>query len=376
MKTYDTMTREELEDLLKFYKDLYDFSPLSYASLDENGFIKEINWVGSAMLGIDREHLNEHPFSQHICERDIEKFNDTLEHCFRKGEKITVELELLIKDKGSINAQMLMVPVQDIDGRTLCRTAITDITDRKIAEVHNAKRLKLAHLGAEIGVALNQGASLQKMLQKCTETIVYYLEAAFARIWTFNKDEDMLELQASAGMYTHIDGEHSRIPVNSRYKLGFIALSREPHLTNNVIGDPQIINQEWAKMESMIAFAGYPLIVDNNLVGVMAMFSRRPFEDFALKALGSIANNVALGIKRKQADEELKKVFIELSDSLQHINTLSGMLPVCQSCRKIRDENGEWNELETYVKEKMESDLTPVLCPECEKTGNLINFKS
>ena len=88
-----------------------------------------------------------------------------------------------------------------------------------------------------------------------------------------NSRDDVLELRASAGQYTHLDGPHSRVPVG-KYKIGLIAQERQPHLANSVVGDPRVSDQEWALREGMIAFAGYPLIIENRLVGVMAMFAR------------------------------------------------------------------------------------------------------
>jgi GAF domain-containing protein len=51
-----------------------------------------------------------------------------------------------------------------------------------------------------------------------------------------------------------------------------IAQKRQPHLSNTVQDDPRISDREWAKREGMVAFAGYPLLVEEKLVGVMAMF--------------------------------------------------------------------------------------------------------
>ena len=62
----------------------------------------------------------------------------------------------------------------------------------------------------------------------------------------FNPHEDVLELRASAGLYTHLDGPHSRVPVG-KYKIGLIAQERKPHLTNAVVGDPRVGDQEWAR---------------------------------------------------------------------------------------------------------------------------------
>jgi hypothetical protein len=73
--------------------------------------------------------------------------------------------------------------------------------------------------------------------------LVEHLDAAFARIWTLNEQNDILELQASAGIYTHIDGAHSRVPVG-QFKIGLIAKERKPHITNDVVNDPRIGDRE------------------------------------------------------------------------------------------------------------------------------------
>jgi PAS domain S-box-containing protein len=94
------------------------------------------------------------------------------------------------------------------------------------------------------------------------------------------------------------------------YKIGHIAKDRRPHLTNNVIGDPEVHDQEWARQEKMVSFAGYPLIVEDRLVGVMAMFFRQPLTDFSLKALSSVADNISIGIERKNNEKE-KERYVE-----------------------------------------------------------------
>ena len=70
-----------------------------------------------------------------------------------------------------------------------------------------------------------------EMLRRCTQTMVDDLGAAFARIWILNEHDNMLELQASSGLYTNLEGRHARIAVGS-LKIGLIAAERTPHLTN------------------------------------------------------------------------------------------------------------------------------------------------
>src|ERR1022692_172727 len=167
------------------------------------------------------------------------------------------------------------------------------------------RRIRLAALSADMGTALTHGNTLREILQRCSEALVQHLDAAFARIWTHNERENVLELQASAGMYTHIDGPHDRVPVG-KFKIGLIAEERKPHLTNAVIGDPRVPEQEWARREGLVAFAGYPLIIGDRLVGVMAIFARCSLSQATLDAMASIADGLALGIKRKWSEQTLR----------------------------------------------------------------------
>jgi C4-dicarboxylate-specific signal transduction histidine kinase len=153
---------------------------------------------------------------------------------------------------------------------------------------------------------------LKTILGECSEAIVRHLDAAFARIWTLSDDGKMLELQASAGMYTHLDGPHSRIPMG-QFKIGMIAQERKPHLTNDVLNDPRISDRAWAKREGMASFAGYPLSVGERTIGVLAMFSRKAVTPETTETLASGADLIAQGIERKYAQEALQMTQAELA---------------------------------------------------------------
>ena len=67
--------------------------------------------------------------------------------------------------------------------------------------------------------------------------------------------------------------------------------------------------------------------------------------------------------------EELKreKVIIQLQKALRQVKTLRGMLPICASCKKIRDDKGYWNQIESYIRHHSEAEFTHSICPECSK---------
>ncbi len=188
------------------------------------------------------------------------------------------------------------------------------------------ERVASAEFNAEVNTALTHKGTLREILQSCTQAMVTHLDAAIARIWTLNTTTDVLELQASAGIYTHIDGGHAGIPVG-QFTIGLIASKRKPHLTNNVIGDARVHDQEWATREGMVAFAGYPLVLEDRLVGVIAMFARKPLGQNTLAAMESIAKAVAGAIERKTMEDELKgseERFREIAENIRDIFYISG----------------------------------------------------
>ncbi len=69
--------------------------------------------------------------------------------------------------------------------------------------------------------------------------------------------------------------------------------------------------------------------------------------------------------RRKQAEEERERLILDHMDALSKIKTLSGMLPICSSCKKIRDDEGYWTQIETYINEHSEAEFSHGLCPEC-----------
>jgi hypothetical protein len=66
-------------------------------------------------------------------------------------------------------------------------------------------------------------------------------------------------------------------------------------------------------------------------------------------------------------EEEREKLIAELQEAVNNIKTLSGMLPICASCKKIRDDKGYWTQIEAYVSEHSEAEFSHGICPDCAK---------
>lgn len=69
--------------------------------------------------------------------------------------------------------------------------------------------------------------------------------------------------------------------------------------------------------------------------------------------------------KRLKAEVEKEKLIFELKEALNQIKTLKGLLPICSSCKKIRDGHGDWNHIESYVEKRTDAQFTHSICPSC-----------
>jgi PAS domain S-box-containing protein len=216
------------------------------------------------------------------------------------------------------------------DGRHFFTGIARDISERKRLQERQARLARHAILHAEVSASVSESEKpLGEMLQICAAAVVQRLDAAFARIWLLNYEQKVLELKASAGLYTHLNGAHARIPLGS-FKIGLIAAKQKPHLTNSVETDERVSDKEWARREGMTSFAGYPLLVEGRTVGVIAMFARQSLEQDTIEALESVAPIVAQGVERKRTQhalletQRLIQAIFDNSSVVIHVKDLDG----------------------------------------------------
>jgi GAF domain-containing protein len=109
-----------------------------------------------------------------------------------------------------------------------------------------------------------------------------------------------LHLTASAGLSDNVDGEYRRVPF-ANLKIGEIGALRQGHWTNAVLQDPRVAKKEWAREHRLRCFAGYPLVYEGELLGVLALFGteRLRAETFHRLEVFARLTAIALGNARK-----------------------------------------------------------------------------
>ena len=123
-----------LRDSCNRYADLYDLSPASYVTLDENGCIRDVNLSGAAQLGLKRAQLTGIPFTDFVDKSTTDVLLRHLQQCRDSGERETAEVLLAIKDR-SVWVQLLSVSQQqDVERLTTVYITVMDITKYKLTD--------------------------------------------------------------------------------------------------------------------------------------------------------------------------------------------------------------------------------------------------
>lgn len=317
------------------WRRVFENSAIGIALTDLEGHFDITNAAYQELVGYSNEELRKLSFLD-ITTHKFQDQNWALikELLERKRQQFNIEKQYRRKDGSLVWVRNNVSLVPGADGVPRCIMAIVeDISDRKQAEdalrAAISERTRVSAVRADIGMALARKDNLSGILRACSEALVQDLGAALARIWTLSSDGRELELQASAGMYTRLDGRYSRIPLGD-LKIGLIAQERKPHLTNDVENDPRIRDKEWARTEKIISFAGYPLVVEDRTVGAMGMFSRSPLTQSTLDTLAFIASSIAQGIERKRAEEALRESeerFRQMADTLPEVIWITQLKP-------------------------------------------------
>lgn len=213
-------------------------------------------------------------------------------------------------------------PLIDGDGELQMFTGIgqdatDDVRDQELLQ----RRAAAAALAADVGRALVSDESLEARLGSVVEAVVAHLGLAFARVWIVAPDDEMLVLQASAGMYRHLDGEHGTVRVG-QYKIGRIASTCQPHVTNDLLNDPHISDPEWVRSARMRSFAGFPLMVKERCVGVLGAFGHTKMTGDVVGSLASITDSLAVAIVQNQEARRVRELLIETESERRRAQTL------------------------------------------------------
>ena len=127
-------TQLELDAARERYFDFYNVAPAGFFTVSEQGLILEANLTAATLLGATGKELDRQPFSRFVLKDDRDIYYLQCKQLFKSGKQHTFELRMVKKDNTSFYAQLSNTVLQDVDGNSICRIVLSDITGRKQSE--------------------------------------------------------------------------------------------------------------------------------------------------------------------------------------------------------------------------------------------------
>ena len=192
--------QNELEESRDRYFDLYDFAPIGYLTLTDDGLISEINLTAVALLGSERKKLLQRAFASLMLAEDQARWMTLFMRVKQRGDRGTVDVAVQHGDGTVFQAQIDCVMQNSGTGGASIRIAMTDITGRKQAEAALRKSEELYHLLVETaseGILVAQGACLKFVNPMVMEMTGYTKEELTSRPFLEFIHQDDRELIAS-----------------------------------------------------------------------------------------------------------------------------------------------------------------------------------
>ena len=253
-----------------------------------------------------------------------------------------------------------IVPVFEEESKSII-VLINDITKRKIAELELHKnRMHLEELVVQRTRELenlnenllNENSERQKIQEELVQA---------SRQWskTFNTISDFVSVH---------NKEMKLLRVNKALA-DFIGKDVE-----ELIGQPcyKVIHgtqKPWPTCPHVKACANGEVTtteINDPQIGIPLLVTCSPIfdEDGNLGGTVHVARDIS---QQKIAEGEKEKLIAELQNALSEVKQLSGFLPICASCKKIRDDQGYWNQIESYIRDHSEAEFSHGICPDCAK---------
>jgi two-component system, sensor histidine kinase and response regulator len=294
----DITERKEMEDSLRFTQYAVENAGEAMVWLEtEKAGIIQVNQTYCDLTGYSKEEFLSMSLADIDPEFPPEKWGVLVESMRKQG--VSPNFETVNKRKnGDVFPVEISASLLRFEKREYVCAIIRDITERKAEE-------QITKLSSKIGNELITDKSLRDKLQFCSEAFVEHLDAVLARIWITNMEEDALVMQASAGLYTHIDGTRSRVSLDKECKLTYVFNQGAKHINDDLQKDSLIDDKKWARDNGLVSVIGLPMKVEDRTIGIMALFFKTSISEDLIEPLTTIGNAIGMSIERDRAEQAL-----------------------------------------------------------------------
>jgi PAS domain S-box-containing protein len=218
-------------------------------------------------------------------------------------------------------------------------------------------------LGARIRALRGERKALLKKERLLSDIIEYLPDPT----WVIDIEGRVIAWNRAMEQITNIDKKGIIGKGDYEYAVPFYGKPR-PMLIDLVLKRNEAIEKEYLNLVAKdgLLFVGesfHPSMGDG---GLYLSGTASELNDSQGRAVGAI-ETIRDITDAKRTEKERERIITELQDALNKVRTLSGLLPICASCKKIRDDKGYWNQIESYIHKHSDAEFSHGICPDCAK---------
>ena len=317
---------EELRASEERYRDLVENANDIVYTLDLQGNLTSFNKAGERITGYNRDDILEHSLGEIMQPDQLALMQEMLKRKLA-GQKVTAyEIQITAKDSSTVVLEVSSRLIYK-DGKPLGVQGIArDVTERKRAEAELRKGEALFRAVVETAldciISIDHTGKITEFNPAAERTFGYTRDSVLGRDLAETIIPRSLRERHRKGLERYLDAAEGPVLFKRVEFTAMRADGTEFPVELSISPIPQ---------QGQPVFTAY---------------------------LRDIT-------ERKQAEREREMLISELQDALAKVKTLSGLLPICAWCKKVRDDHGYWSQIEVYIEQHSDAAFTHGVCPDC-----------